>query len=456
MNFLIAEDTSLTFLRTRWLFCGMILSALVMAGMTLLWMRRQAVQSGESFFRVLRRCWSQPFWLGGPFAARQREGMAQGCFTAAFVLFLVRWVLFVSTIETAFAHLIGKLMLDAVFWLITCKLFFLTRYSLRELCIAAAIAFPLVVASMINVSQLLLIQVLFLFCIKDIDLRKAFRIALCAVTAAVALIMLLAIAELIPSVRWMRGDHPRNSFGFGHVNSCGECLFYLAAGWFAVRFAQLRWRDWLFLAALLYLCSELVDSRAPSLGILLLIAAGVLTRCFPRLWELGWLRALGTAVPVLLAGGSFWAAFAYRADDPLWAALNRFSSDRFNLFHLAVTRLSATVFGQQPVYDSEFYTLDNAYLGNFYWMGVVGSLVYLALFCFAIYLCWKRGWVAETILLLSFSVYMCLEGACWPSATPAVLMLANAIYWPSQQLRISQPGLPGRPSAGAPAAGQGG
>lgn len=456
MDFFIAESTSLTFLRTRWLFCGMILSALVLTGMTLLWMRRQAVQEGEPFLKVLRRWWDQPFWLGGPFAARQRETMAQGCFTAAFVLFLVRWILFLSTIETPLAHLVGKLMLDAMFWLMTCKLFFLTRYSLREFCIAAAIAFPMVLACMISSSQQLLVQVLFLFCIKDIDLRKAFRITLYVITAAVALIMLLGLFEVIPTVRWSRGGHPRNSFGFGHVNSCGECLFYLAAGWFALRFARMRWRDWLFLAALLYVCGELVDSRAPSLGIFLLIAAGALTRFFPKLWELGWLRVLGTAVPVLLAGGSFLLAFAYRAEDPFWARLNSFSSDRLNLFHLALSKLSVSVFGRPLVYDSEFYTLDNAYLGNFYWMGVVGSLVYLALFCFTIYLCWKRGWIAETILLLSLSVYICFEGACWPSATPAVLMLANAIYWPSQQLRISEPGLPGWASPGVPDAGQGG
>lgn len=390
-------------------------------------------------------------WLGGAFAAKQREAMAQGWFTLTFALFMLRFILYRSMIpgiSGPVGGIGGKLLCDLLFWLIMGKLLLFTRYSVLQLAAAAAFALPLLLACRISGSQYLLYHILFLFCLKDVDLRKAFRDTLWVVFAAVAAIMLLAALGLIPTAGWQGGARPRNSFGFFHPNICGMYLLYLASGWFLLRFPRLRWRDWLAMAALLFVCSSLVDSRAASLGFLVLMAAGAAARYFPRLWQAGWVRAAGVAAPVLLAAGSFLLGILYRPANPFWERLNTLSSDRLNLFHMAVSRLPITLFGQDPILDEELYALDNMYLANFYSLGIIGSLLYLLLLCAALYQCWKKGWAAETVVLLCLATYGCFEPMCWPSTTPAALLFANVIYRPApgRELRISRDE-PGRADA---------
>lgn len=440
MGFLIAEETSINLLRTRWLFGAALLSAAALGAMTLLWLGRRAAADGRpGLFSALRGWWGEEIWLGGPFWQAQREALAQGWFTVTFVLFMLRWILNRSLVPGA-NGLAGRLLCDLLFWLMAAKLLLFSRYSLRQLCAMAAVALPLMLACSATGSQFLLYQVLFLLCVKDIDLRRAFRTAFWTVLLITAAIMLLAALELIPTMNWPRGAQTRNSFGFIHPNSCGMYLLYIASGLLLLQFDRLRLVHWLVLAGLFGICNFVIDSRACSVAFLVLLAGGAAARYLPRLWRSRLVGALCTASPLLLAAASFALGILYSETSIPWLIFNLLSSDRLHLFHMAVNRLPVTLFGG-PVLSEELYALDNLYLYNFYSLGVVGGLLYLFLLCAALYLCWKKGWAAETVILLSFAVYGCLESPCWAATTPAVLLFANVIYRPAPEkaLHISSP-----------------
>lgn len=458
MGFWIAEETSMNFLRTRWLFGAALLAAAGLGALTLLWLCRRAAADGRpGLLGALRIWWNEEIWPGGPFLDTQRKALTQGWFTVTFALFMLRWILNRSFVPGA-NGLAGRLLCDLLFWLMAAKLLLFTRYSLRQLCAMAAVALPLVLASAASGSQFLLYQVLFLLCVKDIDLRRAFRAVFWVVLLITTAIMLLAALGRIPTLHWDDLSlRVRDSFGFIHPNSCGMYLLYIASGLMLLHFDRLRPVHWLAIAGLLYVCNFMVDSRACSIAFLVLLAGGAVAKYLPRLWRARAVGALCAACPLLLAAVSFLAAGLYREQNPVWARLNAFSSDRLNLFHMAVSRVPVTLFGG-PVLDEELYTLDNLYLYNFYSLGLVGGLLYLFLLCAALYLCWKKGWAAETVVLLSFAVYGCLESTCWAATTPAVLLFANVIYRPGPgcEMRFSRDAdpLPGplpKTSQGRPA-----
>ena len=342
--------------------------------------------------------------------------------------------------------------MDLIFWGILAKLLLFTRYSLKQLAAAALLSLPFFLSAAATGSQYLLYQVLFLLCVKDIDLRKAFRAVFWAVLLLVFANMLAAAAGLIPTVAHAGAFRIRNSYGFNHPNTCGKYLLYLSAGWLLLRFDRVRVWDWLGLAALLWFCNTLVDSRSNSLGILALLAAGLASRYLPRFWRARPLPFLGAAAPWLASAASFLIAVWYHAGSPLWDKLDQLSSGRMELFHLATQKLPVTLFGQSFL-DEELYTLDSLYLNNLYSLGLIGFLAYFGLLSLALYQCWQKGWRAETAVFLSFLVYGLFERGCWSSTTPAVLLFANAIYRPAPGLeaRISQNtpagGGPGGPAA---------
>lgn len=441
MEFLLAESTSMTLLRTRYLFGTAVLTALVLGLLTLRWLLAQlSVGAGRQPGAAARRWWREEVWLGGPFAAGRRQALAQGWFTVTFAAFMLRWVLGHTLIPDK--DFLCRVLCDLVFWLIAVKLLLLTRYSLRQLLTAGLLVLPFLLSCAKSGSQFVLYQILFLLTVKDIDLRKAFRIVYGVLAAAVLLVMLLAAAGAVPTIAWDIG-RARNSFGFGHPNTCGKYLLYLMLGWFLLRYDRLRWYSWWFPCAVLLFCRRCVDSRTAELCMLALILAGLLARYCPRFWQAGWVRALGTAAPLAAAAASFALAFGYRADSPFWQKLELLSSGRMGLFSLAVHRGRLTLLGQDLI-SEELYTLDNLYLSAFYLSGLLVFVAYLGLLCLALYRCWQQGWTAETVVLLCLAVYGCLEGVCWMDASPAPLLFANALYAAGQpwRLRISRAGPP--------------
>ncbi len=436
MDFLIAESTSYNLIRTRWLFGAALLAAAALGLLTLRWLLARAAANGQKGpAAALRGWWTEEIWLGGPFAAQARERLAQGWFTAVFFLFMLRWLL-ADILAASFSL---RPLTDLLFWGIAAKLLVFTRYSAKQLLTAGAFCLPFLAAAAMGSSQMLLYQILFLICVKDVDLRRAFRWVLAAMAGIVAAVMLLAAAGLLPTISWGESSRARYTFGFTYPNSCGKNLLYLAFGWLLLRFERIRWWDWMGLGALFWLCNSIVDTRAPAISILVLLAAGLTARYLPGLWQAKPLRLLGAACPWAAAAASFGLALGYRPGTALWDKLNDFSSGRLELFKLAVERLRITPFGQ-VVKDEELYTLDNMYLNNFYALGLVGFFLYFGLLSWLLWRCWKQGWAAETVVFLGLAAYGMFESFCWESVCPAVFLFANVICQPApgREVRISR------------------
>lgn len=439
MDFLIADSSSMNLIRTRWLFGAVLLAAAALGVLTLRWLLARCAPAGGGLKAALRGWWDEEIWLGGPFWAERREQMTQSWFTGVFLLFMLRWLLGHTLIPDK--DLLCRFLCDLLFLSIAVKLLVLSKYSAKQLARAACFVLPMLLAAAGSGSQFFMFDILFLFCVKDVDLRRAFKAVFWVMAVCVAAVILLAAMGAIPTLTWnFFNGRTRNSFGFGHPNSCGRYLLYLASGWVLLRFEGMRWWDWLPLAGLLLFCNNAVDSRAASLCILFLLAASFFIKALPRLWQAGWVRRLGCALPLAAAAASFGIAFGYRADVPLWHKLDLISNGRVQLYSLAAQSLPLTLFGQNIV-SNELYTLDNLYLSLFYGSGIIVFILYMWLLSRTLQQCWKQGWNAETILLLCLALYGCLEGMGWPSNSAAVLLYANIIYRPRPErlVRFSPP-----------------
>lgn len=440
MDFLIADSSSYNFIRTRWLFGAACLAALVIGLLTLRWLLAKRAPAGGGLGAALHGWWEEEIWLGGPFWARQRQALAQGWFTAAFALFMLRWLLVHSLIPGA--AILSRLLCDLIFLCIIAKLLIFTQYSAKQLARMAVFLIPFLLASAASGSQYWLYGVLFLLCAKDIDLRRAFRPVFWMVVCAVAAIMLLSLAGLIPTLEWgLGGSRPRYSFGFGHPNMAGTYLLFIVFGWLMLRFERIRWYEWFGMAVLLVFCNNAIDSRASSVGILVMIAAGLAAKYFPRLWNRKECGVLAALAPWLLAASSIWVALLYRDQDPFWTKWNAVSSDRLRLFSILVRQYPVRLFGQF-IQDGEIATPDNAYINNLYTYGIICFLLYYLLLSLVLLQCWKHRWPAEAVVLISLLAYGLFEQMCWANTCPAILLFANVIYQPGRLLRISRDGPP--------------
>lgn len=226
--------------------------------------------------------------------------------------------------------------------LLILKIVLFTRYSGRQL--AAAYCFFFVFRWVyLNNHQYWFAMVLFyMLAAKDAPLRRTLKAGLVTSCASFLAVAVASSAGWIGTLSELWDDgRMRNSFGYGWYNLTGVIVLALCLMYVCLRQVRnLKWFDFIVLAAALVFCNEGPASRAAVVCLVLLIALTLLLRFLPGIARPVWVRALVSAAPVLALAASLLGSWLYTPDNALLVKLNDIFTGRLYLANKALSETS--------------------------------------------------------------------------------------------------------------------
>lgn len=261
---------------------------------------------------------------------------------------------------------------------------------------------------------------------KDVPLRRVLKACFAVTAGGVALVNLLAVTGVIPTLVEPAGARPRYSFGYGWYNLLGAYVLGAALMYMCLRQKRFRWYDFALLLALAAYMNYGPDSRASTLCLLLLAAMLLAVRLWPGLFGKAWLRWVLAAAPFLAWGVSYWLQRAYDPEMPLFAKLNSLFSGRLGLGHEAIDLAPVRLLGRQV---TENVVVDNFYLQ--WWLngGPVASLLLWLGFAILIFRLLKNSHPTEAVCCLVMLAHGVMEShVVWPCVNITIWLLAGVVY----------------------------
>lgn len=407
---------------------------LVLLGWTLglVWLGGCALAHKGRFAHKVRYGLENERFLFGNWAAGARREVGGWLFLAAVVLLQFDMFFMNSLVrEKGYAwHSFLAPKLEAVYFaLIVLKLVFFTRYSGWQLGVGWCFFFVSRWVFINNHDFWVITGILFALAAKDAPLRRTLKAGLGVSAVSFFAVVLASVANFIPTVAdvWSNG-RVRNSFGYGWYNLTGAillglCLMYLC--WRQVK--NLKWFDFVLLAAALVFCDQGPDSRAAAVCIALLLVLILLLRFFPGLARPAWIRALVSAAPAAAFAASLASAWFYSEDNRLLQAINSLTTGRIMLGHQALTGSSIAIAGQQLL-DSDF-VVDNFYVAQWIYGGPVASLLFWGAITVLLWKLMKKGAVTEAACLVVMLAHATMEPhLIWPCINVCLWLLPCALY----------------------------
>lgn len=249
--------------------------------------------------------------------------------------------------------------------LLILKIVLFTRYSGRQL--AAAYCFFFVFRWVyLNNHQYWFAMVLFyMLAAKDAPLRRTLKAGFATSCASFLAVALASSAGWIGTLSELWDDgRMRSSFGYGWYNLTGVIVLALCLMYVCLRQVRnLKWFDFIVLAAALVFCNEGPASRAAVVCLALLIALTLLLRFLPGIARPVWVRVLVSAAPVLALAASLLGSWLYTPDNALLVKLNDIFTGRLYLANKALSETSLAIAGQ-GLWDAD-YVVDNCTRARF-------------------------------------------------------------------------------------------
>lgn len=231
----------------------------------------------------------------------------------------------------------------------------------------------------------------------------------------------------------------RHSFGFCHPNTAGLFLVALIILFFAVRFSELKWYDWLAGVAALGVVFFVIDSRASSVFLFLFLVLLLIAKYLPQLYDFKPVKYVFPAVPVATVLLSVFAAYFYNSDNSLWYKINTLSTDRVRLMFSAAKQIPLTLFGQltNPSISSEYY-IDNFYINFLLYQGIIPCLILVSCYVFLLYRLCKLKAYPEVALVVSYMVYYLFENRFFLTFTNFTFVLFLFVFSAGDKLFLSE------------------
>lgn len=317
------------------------------------------------------------------------------------------------------------------FLLLVAKMLFFTRYSGLQLGAGFCFLFIFHWVFLNNADFWPVVGMFYFLGAKDIPLRRTLKVGL-AVSAACFFAVVSAaclgwIGSLYNTSSASAGRF-RNSFGYGWFNMTGAVLLALCVMYLCWRqIKNLKWFDFVPLAAALVFCDRGPDSRAATVCIALLIALAAVLRLFPRLAKPMWIRVLVSVAPAAAFAVSLATAWFYSEDDRLLQAINSLTTGRIMLGHQALTGSSIAIAGQRLT-DSGF-VVDNFYLNLWIYGGPVVSLLFWGAITALLWRLMKKGAYTESACLVAMLAHATMEPhIIWPCINVCLWLLPCVLY----------------------------
>lgn len=406
---------------------------LVLLGWTLglVWLGACALTVKGSLRDKATKALTSERFLFGDWAAETRYAIGGWLFQAAVVLLQFDMFFMNSLVrEKGYAwHSFLAPKLEVIYFVaIVLKLVFFTRYSGWQLGVGWCYFFVSRWVYINNHEYWFITGILFALAAKDVPLRRTLRAGLAVSIASFFAVVLTSVAGWIPTLTIMGDTRPRDSFGYGWYNLTGAillglCVMYLC--WRQVK--NLKWFDFVLLAAALVFCNQGPDSRAATVCIALLLILAVILRLFPALARPAWARVLVSAAPAAAFAASLLGGLLYSADSGFWTRLDGLFTGRLSLANEALTQAPVAIAGQQLL--GEDFLVDNLYASLWIYSGPVMSLLLWGAVTLLLWKLMKKGAVTESACLVVMLAHAFMEGHfIWPCINVCLWLLPCALY----------------------------
>lgn len=406
---------------------------LVLLGWTLglVWLGGCALAHKGSFADKVRYGLENERFLFGGWAAEARYAVGGWLFLAAVVLLQFDMFFMNSLVrEKGYAwHSFLAPKLEVIYFVaIVLKLVFFTRYSGWQLGVGWGFFFVSRWVYINNHEYWFIAGILFALAAKDAPLRRTLKVGLAVSATSFITVVLASVTGWIPTLTIMGDTRPRDSFGYGWYNLTGAillgvCMMYLC--WRQVK--NLKWFDFVLLAAALVFCDQGPDSRAATVCIALLLVLAVILRLFPALARTTWARVLVSAAPAAAFAASLLGGLLYSADSGFWTRLDGLFTGRLSLANEALTQAPVAIAGQQLL--GEDFLVDNLYVALWIYGGPVMSLLLWGAVTLLLWKLMKKGAVTESACLVVMLAHAFMEGHfIWPCINVCLWLLPCALY----------------------------
>lgn len=408
---------------------------LILIGWTLglVWLAVRALVTAKGgFAQKVRAGWNDEVFLFGSWGGDARAAAGGWMFLLAVAL-LQFDVFFmnssVNKLGLSWYDTLALWLSVAYSMLLVLKIVFFTRYSGMQLAAAYCFFFVFRWVYLNNHRYWFFMALAYMLAAKDAPLRRTLKAAFAVSAGCFFVVTLSAAAGWLETLceAWNDG-RVRNSFGYGWYNVTGAIVLALCIMYVCLRqIKNLKWYDFVLLAAALVFCNEGPVSRAATVCIALLICFALLLRFLPGVARPVWVRALVSTAPLAVFAVSLLSGWMYDADHPLWQKMDALVTGRLGLAHEILTQTPVAIAGQ-GLWGSSFVA-DNGYVDLWVYAGPVASLLLWGGLAVLLWRLMKKGAVTESACLVVMLAHGFMEHhVTWPCIDICLWLMPCVLY----------------------------
>lgn len=298
------------------------------------------------------------------------------------------------------------------------NIFFLCSYSKRQLCEIAALLVLLLISHYCSHRDdgFLLCSIALVLSAHRVQPASIFRNIFKAYLAVCGIVFLLYALHILN--KWeLTPPRYRYNLGFSHPNMLGLVVVCIVFVWLIIRYGHLKWYDYAGWCACIAFVWLVPNSRTAALAIALLIIFTLLSKTL-NIFRFKIVRVICYLSFPALAVFSYTLSYFYRGDSRLYLVFDALFSKRFSSGQVFLQQYPITLFGQKLTRISQMTArntgqqpaiLDNGYLRLLLQLGLVTTLIFLALLIYIMYRSLQEKHYAVTIGLLVISFYTVSE-----------------------------------------------
>ena len=291
------------------------------------------------------------------------------------------------------------------------KIYFLDGHSPKELALYTGVFLLLGLGVVFSGTRALFSVFLLAFGAREVPFSRIARVCLCFFLGVLALNTLLVFAGVLEDTLLIRGEvwgqgNVRHTLGFGYPNTLA--LWGMAAVFAALLvFTRGYWG-----IALCLVLSQglflLTDSKAAYFSQLAAVVLCLLLRFLgPKLEGKRWVPWACGGLVALVAFGFVALSLLYREDSRIFGLLNTIFSQRLGYSNQGFRLFGVSLFGARV--DFGWDPVDSLYTYGPICLGLVPSLLYLALAIASTFRAVKHGKWEMVAVLLAASLYCTME-----------------------------------------------
>lgn len=347
----------------------------------------------------------------------------ENLFYIAYLLFLLSTIVFDYSEIQYFpqAYLIKKIIKFTMYTLLSFKIIFYSRYTIREILLLIIVIPCFFISYICSKRYNLFIGMILIIASKNVDLQKIIKFDIKYRILIVSLIIILCLIGIIENYILIRYENMQLRYGMGfiHPNTLAGLIMVICLEWIYIRYNNIKIYDYLGIIVIMFIVYKITDSRS---SIIVIIMALILTIYFKKYHKKfekrNIMKLLFSSIIFFLMLGSVILCINYNIHNEFMLNLNKLFSGRINQGNIFINNYGFSIIGQSVETVSyraalnkniKAAILDNAYIN----MGIIYGIIPLFLFLLSYSLLIKKA-IKERIypilvMLITFALYGVME-----------------------------------------------